>query len=192
MDLAPAPDQRELQESARRFLQKEVTRERLLAWDRTAEGYDPAFWSAVAGLGWIGLSLPEEYGGGGASLLEAALLFEECGRGLAPPAIHAAVVGARALAALGGPTTKQILAAVIRGERQVALATHEPDGSRDFSAFRTRLQNGRLSGEKAFVRQGASADHLIVAARDGEMPAFVLVPAAAAGVSRRELRTFGG
>jgi alkylation response protein AidB-like acyl-CoA dehydrogenase len=190
MDLAPTAEQRELQASARRFLETEVTRERLLSWDKAAEGYDPGFWRGVAELGWIGFSLPETHDGGGGSLLDAALILEECGRALAPPAIHSAIVGARALAALGGKLAEAELPSLARGERQVTLAVHEPEIEGDFSLFRTRVENGRLSGEKWYVRQGPTADWLVVAARDGEMPALYMVPAGARGVARRDLKTF--
>ncbi len=192
MNLAPTPEQKELQEGARRFLEKEITRERLLAWDRTAEGYDPAFWERVAGLGWLGFSLPEDPGGGGASLLAMASILEECGRCLAPAAVHSAIVGARALAGIGGPAAERELPGLASGKRQATLALLEPDGSSDPSRFATRVERGRLHGEKRYVRQGASADLLIVAARDGNDPVLILVPAGAPGVRRRELKTFGG
>lgn len=192
MDLKASAEQQELQASARRFLEKEVTRERLLAWDRTPEGYDAPFWRAVAELGWLGFSLPERVGGGGASLLDAALLVEECGRALAPAAIVSAMVGARALAALGGAAAERELPRLARGERQAALAVAEAEVERDFALFRTRVAGGRLDGEKWFVRHGVTADVLLVAALDAGRPALVLLPADARGVSRRELQTFAG
>ncbi len=47
MQLAPTEEQEAIRQAARRFLAAEITRERRLAWDRTAEGHDPAFWEAV-------------------------------------------------------------------------------------------------------------------------------------------------
>jgi len=192
LELNPTPEERELQDGARRFLGKEITRERLLAWDRTAEGYDPSFWRAVSELGWIGFSLPESLGGGGAPLLDLALLLEECGRAIAPSAIHSAIVGARAIALLGGDRARALVPSLAKGERQVTLALYEPDGGRAVTKGHTRIRDGRLSGEKSFVRQAVSADFLVVAARDGEAPVLVLVPADARGVTRVGLRTFGG
>ena len=182
MNLAPTLEQQELQASARRFLEKEITRERLLAWDKTAEGYDPAFWQAVDELGWVRFALPESADGGGGSLLDAALILEECGRALAPAAIHSAVVGARAAAALD--------AAALDG--QVTVALHERDDRAGSPRQRTRIERGKLSGEKWYVRQAVSADWLLVLALQGDEPVLVLVPSTAAGVSRRALDTFGG
>ncbi|MGH7896564.1 MAG: acyl-CoA dehydrogenase family protein [Candidatus Binatia bacterium] len=192
MNLATSPEQAELQASARRFLENEVSRERLLAWDRTPEGYDAAFWRAVSELGWVGFSLPEAFAGGGASLLDAALILEEWGRAAAPACLHSAIVGGRALARLCGAATGSELAAVARGERQVTLAVYEHDTRREISRFRTWVENGKLHGEKWFVRQGVTADLLIVAALENGKPVLVLVPIGAKGVERRELGTFGG
>jgi alkylation response protein AidB-like acyl-CoA dehydrogenase len=182
MNLAPTPDQQELQASARRFLEKEITRERLLAWDKTVDGYDPAFWGAVDDLGWLGFSLPESLGGGGASLLDMALVLEECGRAVAPAAIHAAIVGARALAAFGRPAA----------QGQVTVALHERDDRAGAGRSATRIEGGKLYGDKWYVRQGVSAELVIVLAVERDEPVLVVVPMAAQGVSRRELKTFGG
>ena len=180
MNLAPTAEQQELQASARRFLEKEITRERLLAWDKTAEGYDAGFWRGVVDLGWIAFSLPEP-AGGGAGLLDMALILEECGRALAPAGIHAAVVGARALAALGAP---------VLGVASAAL--HERDRRAGKGLPSSRVESGKLRGEKWYVRQGVTADSLIVLAREHDELVLVNVPANAPGVSRRELATFGG
>src|SRR5712692_5336276 len=99
MDFALTSDQEAVQAAARRFLAAEITRERRRAWDGTPEGYDDAFWSAVARLGWFGYGLPRAYGGEGASLLDLGLLVEECGRFAAPLGIFATIAGGIALAA---------------------------------------------------------------------------------------------
>jgi alkylation response protein AidB-like acyl-CoA dehydrogenase len=189
VELAPTPEQKELQASARRFLEREVTRERLAAWDRTPEGYDRAFWRSIVDLGWIGFSLAEAMGGQGASFLDHALLVEECGRGLAPPAIPSAVVAARLLAFVADDAA--LLGALARGTEQAAFACAERTVT-DPRRGTTRVEGGRLTGEKWYVRQGVTADHLVVAARDGDGVALLRVRASAPGVARRELRTFGG
>ena len=76
MHLAPTEEQQVVQQEARRFLAAELTRARRLAWDDDPAGHDPAFWRAVAGLGWFGYGLPPAFGGEGASLVELGLLVE--------------------------------------------------------------------------------------------------------------------
>jgi len=182
MNLAVTPAEQELQASARRFLEKEIGRERLLAWDKTPLGYDAEFWRAVGDLGWLRFTLPESLGGQGGSLLDAALILEECGRAAAPAAVHAAVVGARALGAVANRAC----------DGQVAIAFSERLVSRDISRMATRLDGDRLDGEKWYVRHGVGAELLIVLALERGEPVLVVVPADADGVSRRELQTFGG
>jgi len=196
MDLSPSEDQQAIQREARRFLAAEITRERRLAWDRTPEGHDPAFWQAVAGLGWFGYALPVAYGGQGASLLDLGLLVEELGRGVAPFGIFAALAGGLGLAALGTPRQKrEWLPAVARGEKLVTLAVAEEAAWHDPVAFATTVQRrGRtlhLRGEKRYVLQGVSADAFLVVARGGGGASAVLVPADTRGVTVMPQKSFG-
>src|SRR5499427_659885 len=107
MHLSPTDEQQAVQQEARRFLVAEIDRERRVAWDATPEGYDPAFWQAVARLGWLGYGLPAAHGGQGASLLDVGLLVEELGRAAAPFGVFAAIVGGLAVAELGTPRQKR-------------------------------------------------------------------------------------
>jgi len=196
MDLALTSDQQAIQEQARRFLAQELTRERRLAWDDTAEGHDAAFWRAVAELGWFGFGLPEAHGGQGASLLDLGLLLEECGRHVAPFAIFAAITGGLALNALGGAAQKKAwLPAVARGEKVVTLAVAETSAARNPAAFATtakrRGKQLQLDGEKRWVLQGVTADAFLVAARDGRGTTVVLVPRDTPGVTVESYAGFG-
>jgi alkylation response protein AidB-like acyl-CoA dehydrogenase len=196
MDLAASEEQQAVQQEARLFLAAEITRERRLAWDRSPEGYDAAFWQAVAGLGWLGWALPAAYGGGDATLLDLGLLVEELGRAAAPFGVFAAIAGGLALAALGTPRQKrEWLPAVARGEKLVTLAVAEEGAARVPGAFATavRRRGGtlRLHGEKRYVLQGVTADAFLVAARDGRGVSAVLVPADARGVDVRPQKSFG-
>jgi len=194
MHLAPTEEQLVVPREAARFLAAEITRERRLEWDKTAEGHDPAFWKAVADLGWFGYAVPEAYGGQGASLLELGLLVEECGRAVAPFGIFASFCGSLALARLAGAAQKRAwLPAIARGESLVTLAVAEGRAARDPGAFATtvrrRARELRLDGEKQFVLQGATADAFLVAARDGRGVSLVLVPRDAKGVGVVPQRT---
>src|SRR6266850_1231568 len=196
MDLAASEEQQAVQQGARRFLAAEITRDRRLAWDRTAEGHDPAFWQAVARLGWLGYGLPEAYGGQGASLLDLGLLVEELGHAVAPFGIFAAISGGLALASLGSPGQKRDwLPAVARGEKLVTLAVAEENASRTPAAFATVVRRrGRqlqLNGEKRYVLQGVTGDAFLVAARDGGGVSTVLVPSGVPGVRVQPQKTFG-
>jgi alkylation response protein AidB-like acyl-CoA dehydrogenase len=194
--LAPSPEQEAVRQEARRFLAAEITRARRRMWDESAEGHDPAFWQAVARLGWLGYGLPPAYGGQGASLADLGLLVEECGRAAAPLGLFAALAGGLALAALGTPAQKRAwLPAVGRGEKLLTLAVAEEAASTEPAAFVTTLRRRghalRLAGEKRYVLQGVTADAFLVAARDGRGVSAVLVPTDAPGVTVTPQRTFG-
>jgi alkylation response protein AidB-like acyl-CoA dehydrogenase len=195
MHLAPTDEQQAIQLEARRFLSAEITRERRLEWDRTAEGHDADFWRAVGRLGWLGFALPESAGGHGASLLDLGLLIEEWGRAVAPFGLFAAVAGGLALDVLGTEAQRQEwLPALARGERLVTLAVAERDAVLVPAALATTITRRgdglRVDGEKRFVLQGVTADAFLVAARDGDGVSVVRVPADATGVVVESTSTF--
>ena len=194
MHLAPTDEQQIVPAAARRFLATEITRERRLEWDKTASGHDPAFWTAVADLGWLGYAIPGAYGGQGASLLDLGLLVEECGRAAAPFGIFASFCGSLALASLGNAAQKRAwLPSIATGSTLVTLAIGEREAALDPAAFKTVLTRRgrqlRLDGEKHCVLQGVTADAFLVAARDGRGTSVVLVPRATRGVTVEPVRT---
>src|SRR5260370_17051716 len=73
-----------LQQSVRSFMQRRASKGTIVALQKSETGLQPDTWSTIAELGWLGLLIPEEYGGGGASLTDAAVLYEEFGRGPLP------------------------------------------------------------------------------------------------------------
>lgn len=196
MFLAPTSEQLEIQEQAGRFLQSELTRERRLAWDQTAEGHDAAFWRAVSELGWFGYGLPESVGGQGASLLDVGLLVETCGRYVAPFSVFAAICGGLALQSLGSAAQKKAwLPSVAAGDRVVTLAINEAAASLNPAAFTTTVKRKgkslQLDGQKQFVLQGVTADAFLVAARDGAGVSVLLVPRDTPGVQVTSFTGFG-
>jgi len=84
MDLSLSEPQRMLQESVRSFMNRSAPKGTIVALQRSDAGYQPQMWKTIAELGWLGLLIPEEYGGGGASLTDAAILYQELGRGPLP------------------------------------------------------------------------------------------------------------
>ncbi len=84
MDFSFTEEQEQLRREARTLLADRYPPERVAELADSAEGWDPASWGELAGLGWIGVSVPEEAGGAGLGFLEEAVLFEELGRALYP------------------------------------------------------------------------------------------------------------
>jgi len=191
MQLTYTPEQQALADAVERFCQEQITPERLAAWQPQPRGIDAASWQAIGDLGWFGLGLPEAHGGTGLGLVEVAVLLQACARGLVPRSVINAIHGGWALAQLDPQAPE--LAAIARGAAVVALALDERSVS-DPAAYATTAQGSgsavRVSGEKWYVPNGVSAEHQIVAAREGNGISLLLV--AADGTERTALRTFDG
>lgn len=186
-----SPEEHALTEAVARVCQQQVTPERLQAWEREPRRIDDGTWRTIAGLGWFGLGVPEASGGSGLGLVDVACLLQECSRGLIPRSVINAIHAGWALARLDPQAPE--LSAVARGERVVALAIDERDCS-DAAQFRTTVASAggeaRVKGEKWYVANGVHADEHVVAARDGDGLALVLVRGEDA--QRHALRTFDG
>src|SRR5579885_1760773 len=137
------------------------------------DGFSRTLWAEMARLGWLGIVVPEAYGGAGLGWRDLQVVLEELGRVLAPEPVLSAVVGASALL-LGGEEAQRRahLPAVAAGERLVALAYQEPGSRFDPACVATRAERSgegwRLSGEKTHVLDGHVADWLVVSARADE------------------------
>ena len=84
MDLGLTEAQEILKTTAANFLQQEYPKETIMALESTPTGMTPELFRKVAELGWLGIVIPEVYGGEGRSCTDAAVLFEELGRGPVP------------------------------------------------------------------------------------------------------------
>lgn len=110
MDVNFNERERMLQEQARDFLKNEVPIDMVRAMEEDSVGYPPELWRKMAALGWLGMTIPEEYGGEGLSFLDLIILVEELGRVIAPtPFIPTVALAALALAEGGEQTQKQRL-----------------------------------------------------------------------------------
>ncbi len=195
MDFSLSEEQALLADSVRRFVRERLD---VAAWQRIATGEaegDPADWKRMAALGWLGLAVPEEAGGAGATPVETMVVMEELGRGLlAQPFAETAVLGAALLRHAAPERRRALLAALVAGELRVALAAIERAQRFDLGRVATtasREADGwRLDGEKSFVPAAASAGLFVVSAADpaGGVSLF-LVPAEAPGLLRRDTVT---
>ncbi len=171
MDLNLSDEELQLKEAARRFVRREVSP---IAEKMDREDYFPR--EVVRHLGeegFLGVTIPEEYGGLGLSYRVQALVLEEIAR--VSPAL-ALSVGAHSnlvcdnLARNGTEAQRRrFLPALLKGEKIGALALTEPDAGSDAMGLRTRALRDRehyvLNGSKQFITNGPVADLLIVYAK---------------------------
>jgi len=118
MDLLPTEQQQQIVDAAASFLANEFPVSQLLSPGRGDAWFTTEDLQQIAGLGWLGIGLPEEFDGVGCTLTEEALLFVELGRHLLPPSLLGSVLGAR-IAALAGATGE--LRAILQGDTRVVL-----------------------------------------------------------------------
>src|SRR5207245_2939027 len=84
MDLGLDEQQEMLKNVARDFLEKECPESLVRQMEEDDKGYSPELWQKMAERGWMGLTIPDQYGGAGLTLCELVVLLEEFGRALVP------------------------------------------------------------------------------------------------------------
>lgn len=174
MDLSLNETQRTLQNSVSTFMQREAPRDALVSWQQAETGIPPELWSKIAKLGWLQLLIPPEYGGNGNSLTDAAVVFEQLGRGpLAGPLFSSGVLGALMVHMHGTEAQRRRwLPRIGAGHDILTLAINEPlyawgPNGVQMTAQRTH-QGYCLAGMKVFVSDGMQATHVLLAARTAE------------------------
>jgi alkylation response protein AidB-like acyl-CoA dehydrogenase len=199
MDLSLTESQEMLRTSAHSFVEREAPRHTIVALQKSASSLVPELWQKASELGWLGILVPSRYGGSESSLTDAAVLYEELGRGPLPgPFFTSGVLGA--LTVMEAATDAQqaaLLPRVASGEAVLAVAITEPNtswGPQGVTLIPQRLDGRyRLHGTKLFVSDATSATEIVVAVRTGDAPSEVsllLVDADAPGVRVRRLPGF--
>lgn len=123
MNLDLSEDQQMMRETFARFLDEHSSMARVRAAQTT--GFDRVLWTGLAELGALSIRVPEESGGLGLGVLDAAVLMEEAGRTLASGPIAEALLAARLLAVLGGDQRRGLLDRVTAGQSVVTIAFHD-------------------------------------------------------------------
>jgi alkylation response protein AidB-like acyl-CoA dehydrogenase len=196
MALDVTAEQDELRASVRRFLIDRAPLTRVRELMETEDGVDRSVWEQVGSqLGLLGLAIPEEYGGGGFTFAEQAIVLEELGAALyGGPYLSSGVLAATALLASPDEAARRdLLPGIASGETIATLAFTEDDGSWDPGTIRlTATKAGddwRLDGHKSFVLDGGTAGLvLVLAVADGGLSLFA-VEAGATGLGRTALPT---
>jgi len=194
-------EQSMLKDSAKKFLAEECPSELVRRMAEDEKGFTAGLWSKMAKLGWMGLAIPEEYGGSGMSFLHLALLLSEMGYVCLPgPFFSDVVLGGLTVLEAGSDEQKaEILPYVATGDRILTLAWLEQEGT--YSPEGVRLSARRhgnqyvLSGTKLFVPDAHVADTIICVARTGDAVAGIslfLLDAKSPGISTNLLHTMAG
>ncbi len=201
MPLYHTEDQAMLADTARQFMAGEgAIAKQLRHWRDTncKDGFGHALWKQFAELGFTGILVDEADGGLGMGHVEAGIVLEEIGRNLTPsPFLTSSVMAATALGGASAETKGRYLPGLLSGDSVFAVAIDEGAKHRPerIATRARRAGNGfSISGAKAFVVHGGSADMLVVAARtagsdeDHDGITLFAVPRDASGLSQDVVR----
>lgn len=196
VDLALSEEQQDVRRLAEDFVAREVA-PHVVAWDR-AEEVDRGIVRKLGAVGFLGLTIPEEYGGSGGDHLSYCLVTEELGRGdSSVRGIVSVSLGlvAKTLASWGTEEQKRAwLPRLASGDALGCFGLTEPGTGSDAGALTTRaVRDGDdyvIDGSKMFITNGTWADLVLLFARTGGAPGHkgisaFLVPADAPGLTRR-------
>ena len=157
-------------------------------------------WNEAAKLGYLGVSVPEQYGGGGGEIGDLAAVLEELAAAGCPLlllVVSPAIVGT-VIARFGTEEQQQRwLPAIADGSAKYAFAITEPDAGSNSHQIATHARregtDWLLTGSKTYISGVDEASHVLVVgrtedARTGKLkPALFMVPADAAGLTRQEI-----
>lgn len=174
MDFELTEEQRTIQKAAREFAEEEFT-EVAEECDRE-EKFPKEVWEKAVEQGFIGMGVPEEYGGAGMGMMESGLVIEEffrvdAGCGL----MIATTFGTELLQAFGTEEQKEkYLPAVANGEMISGAAITEPDAGSDVAGIKTKAEKDGdeyvINGTKQFITNGTKADFLVTLTRTDSNP----------------------
>jgi acyl-CoA dehydrogenase len=171
-DMLSAEDEHEIRTSLRKVLSK-FPDEYWMQHDLDHE-FPTDFYTAMAQAGWLGICIPEQYGGGGAGVQEAALLLEEVtGSGGALNAgttVQVGLFGLEPIVKYGSEEQRQrFLPPAADGSLQVSFGITEPDAGTDttsITTFAEKVPGGyRVNGRKVFISRAEQADRLLLITR---------------------------
>ncbi|HEY9329293.1 MAG TPA: acyl-CoA dehydrogenase family protein [Streptomyces sp.] len=198
MNLELSEEQEAVRQLAKDFVARDIA-PHVVEWDR-AENVDKSIVKKLGSLGFLGLTVPEEYGGSGGDHLTYCLVTEELGRGdSSVRGIVSVSLGlvAKTVAAWGDEEQKrQWLPRLTSGDAVGCFGLTEPGTGSDAGNLTTRaVRDGGdyvINGSKMFITNGTWADVVLLFARTNDTPGHrgvsaFLVPAGTPGLTRRTI-----
>jgi alkylation response protein AidB-like acyl-CoA dehydrogenase len=203
MDLSLSESQQLLRKSARDFFQHECPKSLVRDMEKDEKGYPTQLWKKMADLGWMGLIVPEKYGGVGGEYLDFVILVEEMGRACLPAPFFSTALGAMFLIEAGTDEQKtRLLSRIASGESIFTLALNEVESQEDPAsmAVKATLKGNSylINGIKLFVPFAHVADYIICVARskrrtfNEEGITLFLIDGKAPGITCTPLKTIAG
>ena len=190
MDLSLTETQEEFKKVAEDFVKAEVPAHQMTQWYKNKQTFRPELVKKAAEIGWLGMMLPEEYGGAGVSTMDCAVVFEALGHGPVPgPLFTSGVLSAQMIfEACTEEQRKMLLPKICDGSSIVVPAITDKAAYWGTEAVETRLSKANggylMNGVKRFVFDAEAATNFLCAARTEEgKVVFLLVNAKSPGVT---------
>jgi len=202
MDLRFSEEQEMLKTTVKNFLTVECPKETVRELEQDELGYSPELWNKIANLGWMGLVIPEEYGGIGLTILDLMVLLEEMGRNIVPGPFLCTMVSTYPILEAGSEEQKkELVPKIANGELILTLALLEASGTFNATGITTeavpRGGDFVINGTKLFVEMAHSADFFVCTARTKEAASpeegitLFIVDSKAQGISCEVIPTIG-
>jgi alkylation response protein AidB-like acyl-CoA dehydrogenase len=167
------------------------------------EQHNQKLYEKMAHLGWLGIAIPEEYGGAGQGMTDLCLFLQETSYGLAPiSGFGTTVIAASAYEKFGTEEQKRTVLEGVAAGRVEAISMSEPGAGSDVGALTCRAERTSggylVNGQKTWCSNAHFADHILLIARteQGESKHHgitqFMVPADADGLQIRGIDTMGG
>ncbi|MEO1252537.1 MAG: acyl-CoA dehydrogenase family protein [Pseudomonadota bacterium] len=172
-------EQADLLDGAARFCADKSPMETVRKLMASDAGFDEGVWKEIGELGWLGVAIPEEFGGVGLTLAEVAPIMESMGRSMLTGPFFATTLAGQAILAGGSEDQKSALLPEIAAGAAASLALSEPGGGWDLGAIATTATRDgdgfRLSGAKTFIMDGRAARLLVLSAMLDGAPVLFFV-----------------
>jgi hypothetical protein len=169
VDLLLTDEQKAIRDAAREFAEKEFPN--YAEECDLKEEFPFELWKKAAQLGFIGMSIPEEYGGQGLGVLDSCLVMEEfCRVDMGLAMILASTFGSEQILLFGSEEQKKkYLPPLAKGEKICSACYTEPQAGSDVAGIKTRADKDGdeyvINGTKMFITNGTIADYYVVLAR---------------------------
>jgi alkylation response protein AidB-like acyl-CoA dehydrogenase len=204
MDFSLTELQEMLRTSAKDFLKTNCPKSLVREMAKDEKGYTSKLWQQMSEMGWMGLIVPEKFGGAGGSFIDLVILLEEMGRACLPgPFFSTVVLGGLSIIEAGSEEQKKkFLPKLAEGKLLLTLALTEANVSYTADGIQVKAtpKNDEfiIKGTKLFVPDAHISDYLICAVRtkDGGTPqdgiTLILVDGKSPGISYNLLKTIAG
>ena len=198
MDIDFTTEQKVLSETITRLLRNDYAFPARQKSSLSRDGWNREFWSSLANEGFLNLLIPAELDGYGGSAVDAMIVMQAMGEALVlEPYLGTAIVAAPAIAEWGNAAQRnQLLPEMLEGRLTAAFAYAEGDGRESGRHLSTKAVPAgtawRITGQKALVLGGSTADLLLIAAVAERGLGLFVVTADSPNVERTQRRLRDG